>query len=308
MRKAPLPVRTPFDLLRTPPRVALANFYPFAPGEEAGRHWSESNLFLPVTHGRGRIQVGPQWFDVQAGQVLQIPWGAPIFYQADRREPFVVIGLHFTYLPWPAPPAGHPLHTRRETHFARDSMQAPPAPQPFDAPFALTPPPDARIFELGPAIAHAFEQGTVERPADREALLRGLALAFLAEFMALAHGARGKTLTSRATAAQARVVREIASYMELALARPLRRGELAERAGLSESGLADAFRAVTGRGPIDYLIDLRLAHAKRLLRTGRERIGAIAERVGIPDVYHFSKLFKKRADCAPLQYRKRLRL
>ncbi|HEY3236796.1 MAG TPA: hypothetical protein VGJ84_18910, partial [Polyangiaceae bacterium] len=108
--------RSSFDLLRTPPRAALANFYPFARGEQAGGHWSESNLFLPVTHGHGRIQVGPHWFELQAGQVLQVPWAAPIFYQADRLDPFVVIGLHFTYLPWPASPVGRPLHTRRETN------------------------------------------------------------------------------------------------------------------------------------------------------------------------------------------------
>jgi AraC-like DNA-binding protein len=126
--------------------------------------------------------------------------------------------------------------------------------------------------------------------------------------MRLSRGARPAHRGSVASAAQMRVVREMASYMELSLDRSLRRGELAERAGLSESALAEAFRAVTGRGPIDYLIDVRLAHAKRLLRTSRERIGAIAARVGIPDVYHFSKLFKKRAGCSPLEYRKRLRL
>ena len=297
-----------FDLLRTPPRVALANFYPFAPGEETGRHWSESNLFLPVTHGRGRIQVGPQTFELHAGQVLQVPWAAPILYRAERADPFVVIGIHLVYRPWSAPPAGRPLHTSREVDFARGSMQAPLLPQPFGGPFVLTPPPGARVFELAAGIAHAYESGLGERgAAEREALLRGLALAFLAELAALVLG-QAQPTGARATAAQARVVREIASYMELALNKPLRRGELAERAGLSESGLAEAFRAVSGRGPIDYLIDLRIAHAKRLLRTGRERVGEIAARVGIPDVYHFSKLFKKRAGWPPLEFRRRLRL
>lgn len=298
-----------FDLLSTPPRVALANFYPFAPGEEAGRHWSESNLYLPVTHGLGRVQAGPRIFPLHAGQILQVPWAAPIAYFADRGDPFVVIGIHLVYAPWPAPPAGRPLHTVRQVDFTRASMQSAPTPQPFREPMLITPPPEARLFDLASEIAHAYEQGIqVRDAAEREALLRGLALAFIAEFLFCASGQNRCGRTPHASAAQARVVREIGSYMELALAQPLRRPALAARAGLSESGLAEAFRAVTGRAPIDYLIDLRLAHAKRLLRTGRARMGEVAARVGIPDVYYFSKLFKRRVGCPPREYRKRLRI
>jgi len=98
------------------------------------------------------------------------------------------------------------------------------------------------------------------------------------------------------------------SFLELSFRRPIRRSELAERAGISESSLAEAFRAVTGRAPIDCLIDLRLAHARTLLRTSRQRIGEVAEQVGVPDVYYFSKLFKSRTGLSPLQYRKQRRI
>lgn len=298
-----------FELLATPPRVCLANFYPFKPAETAGPHWSESNLYLPCTNGAGEIQVGPRRFPLQAGQILQVPWAAPLHYQADRHAPFVLIGVHLTYLPWLAPPAMRPLHTSRTVNFDRASMQAAPTPQPFAEPLLLLPPPDSRLLDLAVEIARAYEQGLAAQSAgEREARLRALALQFLADFMACARGQGGTPRQARATAAQARVVREIASFMELGLARPHKRGDLAERAGLSESGLAEAFRAVTGRAPIDYLIDLRLAHARRMLRTGREPVGVIAARVGIPDVFHFSKLFKKRTGCAPLAYRQRLRI
>lgn len=298
-----------FELLATPPRVCLANFYPFKPGEAAGPHWSESNLYLPCTSGTGEIQAGPRRFTLQAGQILQIPWATPLHYQADRHAPFVLIGVHLAYLPWFAPPAARPLHTSRTVDFGRATMQEAPTPQPFAEPLLLTPPPDSRLLDLAAEIARAYEQGFAAQAAEeREARLRALALQFLVDFMACARGQGDAQRQARATAAQARVVREIASFMELSLAYPHKRGDLAERAGLSESGLAEAFRAVTGRAPIDYLIDLRLAHARRMLRTGREPVGAIAAKVGIPDVFHFSKLFKKRTGCAPLAYRQRLRI
>ncbi|MCW8133883.1 MAG: helix-turn-helix domain-containing protein, partial [Planctomycetota bacterium] len=282
MRPArPVPPPPGFDLLATPPRVSLANFYPFEPGEVAGQHWSESNLFLPCTNGTGEIQVGPRRFTLQAGQIMHVPWAGPIVYRADRRDPFVVIGLHFFYRPWSDAPVPRPHHVSRRVDLTRVSNQAPPSPQPFSEPFVLAPPPESRLLDWGSEIARAYSQADGVAEALREARLRAMALAFLADFQAAARGS-GSAHGARATAAQARVVREISSWMELSLRRAIKRGELAERAGISESGLADAFRAVTGRAPIDYLIDLRLAHARRMLRSGRERVGAIAARVGIP--------------------------
>lgn len=298
-----------FSVLRTPPRVGLANFYPFASGEISGPHWSESSLFLPCTNGRGEVQAGPKRFTLQAGQILHVPWASPLIYRAERSDPFVLIGVHLVYLPWSAPPVTRPLHTSRSVEMAKASMQSAPSVQPFEEPLLLSPPPESRLLDFAAEIARAYEQGVGEDlAAEREARLRALALAFLVEFSACARGHASAAGTSRASAAQARTVREMASWMELSLGRPIKRGEIADRAGMSESALAEAFRAVTGRAPIDYLIDLRLARAKRMLRSGRERIGAIAARVGIPDVYYFSKLFKKRVGCPPLEFRKRMRI
>ena len=104
------------------------------------------------------------------------------------------------------------------------------------------------------------------------------------------------------------MVLELISWLDMSYARSLSRPELAGRAGVSESSLTSAFRAVTGRAPIDYLIEIRLANARRLLATSNQRVGEIARQVGIPDVYYFSKLFKKTAGVSPLQFRKRTSL
>jgi AraC-like DNA-binding protein len=301
-----------FDPLRTPPHIALANFYPFAPNETAGPHWSESNLFLPATHGRGEVQVGPQRFELRQGQILHVPWAAPIRYIAPARDPFVVIGLHLNYLPW-GTLAAPPLHTRRDIDMTRSSMQTPPCPQPFSNAFVISVPPESRLIDIGVAIARAYESARVVKAeslcgeqdlkTDREALLRSLALQFILEMRACIRGG-----LDTAAHPQAGVVREMMSWLDLAHRRPIRRSEMARRAGMSESALAVAFKAVTGRAPVDFLIDLRLSHARSMLSTSRKRIGEIAEDVGIPDVYYFSKLFKRRIGVSPLQYRKQRRI
>jgi len=304
--------QAPFSLLETPPRVRLANFYPFRPGERAGPHWSESDLFLPITQGQGTLQVGPQRFALSAGQVLHVPWAAPLLYEADRQSPFVAIGLHFAYAPWDAPDLGRPLHVSHQIEMSRPRMQAPPGPQPYAMPFVVIPPPHSNLIELGAEIARAYERPQEEEGAEaRAARLRGLALAFLAEFASCAQpaGAQGGPKTGgEATAAQARLVREVASYMDLRLATRVKRGDLAERAGVSESTLAAAFRAVTGLAPMDYLIERRLARARQHLATGRAPVAQIAEWVGIPDVFYFSKLFKRRVGTSPREYRNRRRI
>lgn len=311
-----------FDLLKVPPRVCLANFYPFAPGQSEGPHWSESSLFLPVTHGCGNVQVGPQHFTLNSGQVLHVPWAAPIKYDADRHDPFVLIGIHLTYRPWLQKRLPF-SHFSKNIDMKQQCMQTPPCPQPYAGPFILSPPPESKLIELATAITTAFDRsnqpgggkdlhpsaGTIIRAGEiktfvlpsspnHDALLRALAIEFLIEFQASQNSVVDTTRHP-----QGRAVRELINWFKFAYSRPIRRSELAERAGMSESSLAAAFRAVTGHSPIDYLIEFRLAHARRLLQSSRERVGEIAAHVGIPDVYYFSKLFKRRHGISPLQYR-----
>ncbi|MBE7463389.1 MAG: helix-turn-helix transcriptional regulator [Planctomycetes bacterium] len=298
----PVPrAETPFDPLSTPPRVLLANFYPFAPGEFAPPRWSRSNLFLPCTAGRGIVQVGTRRFALSAGQVLHVPWATVLQYEADAREPFVLIGVHLAYAPWEDQAGPRPHHAYRNIPMRDEAFERSPARQPYAEPFVVSVPPDSNLLEYAAAVATAYERGLDERDApDRDARLRAAALTFLLEFRACL-----RRTAAGAPHLQAGRVREIISFMELSYARTHTRAGLAERAGVSESTLAAAFRAVTGRSPIDYLIDVRLAHARRLLASSRLRVGEIARAVGMPDVYHFSKLFKKRLGRSPLAYRRR---
>jgi AraC-like DNA-binding protein/quercetin dioxygenase-like cupin family protein len=297
-----------FDLLRTPPRVAHANFYPFAPGEGAGPHYSESDLFLVATDGAGRVRVGTHGFEMHPGQLVHVPWAVPVRYEADARDPFVLVGLHLVYRSWEDGAVEYPRHFAC-TAEVDGPMTARPSEQPFQDDFAFAIPRGSRLVELALAMASAFEWGVADRDvAEREWALRGLALAFVATLSRERNAVGTEPSAHGATPQQVRVVREVASFMEHRLTATVRRGDLARRVGMSESSLAAAFRAVTGRGPIDYLIDLRIARAQQLLRGGRARVGQVGARVGIPDVYHFSRIFKTRVGCSPLEYRRRLRV
>jgi len=64
------------------------------------------------------------------------------------------------------------------------------------------------------------------------------------------------------------------------------------------------FLRATGRTPLDYLSELRVAEAKRLLKVGGLGVRQVAERVGIPDPYYFSRVFKKVTGRRPSAYLK----
>jgi AraC-like DNA-binding protein len=61
------------------------------------------------------------------------------------------------------------------------------------------------------------------------------------------------------------------------------------------------FRAATGCSPLAYLTSLRIHEAQRLLGSGT-RVGEVAERVGIPDPYYFSRVFSRRVGMSPSRW------
>ena len=87
------------------------------------------------------------------------------------------------------------------------------------------------------------------------------------------------------------------------LARPWRIGDMARLAELSPSQLHRLFRRKFGLTPMNWLRAERINAAKRML-TGPDRpIAAVAEAVGYPDPYHFSRDFRALTQRSPSLFR-----
>lgn len=74
--------------------------------------------------------------------------------------------------------------------------------------------------------------------------------------------------------------------------------------GCSRSYFSHTFKKETGKGFREYLIDVRLENARRLLALSHLNVTEIAFAVGFLDSNYFSNLFKKRHGITPLAYRK----
>jgi AraC-like DNA-binding protein len=79
---------------------------------------------------------------------------------------------------------------------------------------------------------------------------------------------------------------------------------LAESLGMGESTFRRRFREATGTPPHVYLLQCRVASARRLLAETELPIKEIAGRLHYGDVYFFSRQFKKLAGVPPAVYRK----
>lgn len=81
--------------------------------------------------------------------------------------------------------------------------------------------------------------------------------------------------------------------------------QLADTLRLSPSRLRHLFREETGMSFRKYLRLVRLRRAKHLLETTLLRLDEIAEQVGIQDISHFVKDFKKQFGLPPESYRRK---
>ncbi len=73
---------------------------------------------------------------------------------------------------------------------------------------------------------------------------------------------------------------------------------------VSPNHLSTIFRQYTGRSPIDFLIQVRLDEARRLLHSCEFRVGEICNMVGCEDPAYFSRMFHRHAGMSPSAYRR----
>lgn len=76
------------------------------------------------------------------------------------------------------------------------------------------------------------------------------------------------------------------------------------RAGIPERTLKRRFKAATGTTLIEYLQNLRVEAAKRLLESGTQAVDDISVEVGYEDASFFRRLFKRLTGLTPSQYRR----
>lgn len=99
----------------------------------------------------------------------------------------------------------------------------------------------------------------------------------------------------------------VCDHIEANLTHEIYLADLARLTGLSESAFSRLFRKSTGRTVPQYINELRIARACRLLAETDKTVGEITEMCGYPSPAHFQKQFQRFEHRSPLAYRAAVR-
>lgn len=81
--------------------------------------------------------------------------------------------------------------------------------------------------------------------------------------------------------------------------------EAAKKVHMNPSYLSQLFKQHMNQNFVDYLMEVRIKEAKRLLSSTSLRISDISERLGYADLPYFSNIFKRVTGITPSEYRNR---
>jgi AraC-like DNA-binding protein len=111
---------------------------------------------------------------------------------------------------------------------------------------------------------------------------------------------RGATHKNHSTQALYRATRILSARH----AESLNMEDVARSVGMAYSHFRRSFKQQTGYSPWQYLIQVRMARARRLLASSDATLENVAVRVGFNSAYHFSHAFKRAHSMAPGEWRR----
>src|SRR6186713_153583 len=96
-----------------------------------------------------------------------------------------------------------------------------------------------------------------------------------------------------------RRMEKLIDFMNANFSRPLRLAEAAELVNMAETAFSRFFKAKAGTNFVDFLNDIRLGHASRLLIDTKDPVTDIAVACGFTNISNFNRTFKREKSLTP---------
>lgn len=136
------------------------------------------------------------------------------------------------------------------------------------------------------------------------------------KFLTLLHelsvGGNYRTLASSSFAhiddsSDSRRVSKIYEYISRHYQNPIRLEELAGLVGMTPVAFSRFFKLRSGKTVTNYILDIRLGYATRLLLDTTHSISEICYECGFNNLSNFNRIFRKKKDCSPKEFRENFR-
>lgn len=162
----------------------------------------------------------------------------------------------------------------------------------------------------------SFSRRTIERVAPRlKALAEKEGFESVLDLMAVLHelslSPDSRTLSDDVTYNTQLIyndserVEKVVAFINENFSRTIRLAEAAELVEMAETAFSRFFKAKTGITFVDYLNDIRIGHASRLLIDTISPIAEIAQECGFTSLTNFNRIFKKRKGLVPKDFREK---
>ena len=100
-----------------------------------------------------------------------------------------------------------------------------------------------------------------------------------------------------------RRVQRVQDYIGKHYQEEIKLKQLADMVGMTEVSFSRFFKLRTGKNLSDYIIDLRLGYATRLLVDSTMAVAEICYECGFNNLSNFNRIFKKKKGCSPKEFR-----
>ncbi len=109
------------------------------------------------------------------------------------------------------------------------------------------------------------------------------------------------------TYSESRRVQKVQQYIALHYKEEIRLATLADMVGMTPVSFSRFFRLRTGKTLSDYIIDIRLGAAARLLVDSTQTVAEIGYDCGFNNLSNFNRMFKRKKGCSPKAFRESFR-
>ena len=100
-----------------------------------------------------------------------------------------------------------------------------------------------------------------------------------------------------------RRILKVKNYISKNYMDEIRLATLSDMAGMSPSAFSRFFKLHTGRNLSEYIIDIRLGYASRMLVDTARSISELSFDCGFNTLSNFNRIFKKKKECSPSEFR-----
>jgi AraC-like DNA-binding protein len=245
-----------------------------------GRDWWNRKTYFPFNAiyltkvGSFNLKINQVWYHVKPNQIVFIPSGSELVFDFDGNGPLEKYFVHF------------------DLDYGIGALGTC-----FNIPCTFNPTDETRLTNVFEELKHNFVSDTMVLSSIATS---GALMSLVAEV--IKQSGANFTYTKEFFPKD---MRETVKYIENNCNKPISVTDLAKIAGYSPTHFTKKFIKTFGCSPTAYMANVKIEHAKLLLKEKCMPVSEIAYSLGFSDTGYFSNFFKAKTGLSPAYYRKK---